>query len=161
MDKKLKVLVVDNEPNFVNLARSSLENSSYRVVAASDREGGIGIARKESPVLIIVGALKPQGEAFRLYRELRNWRGTQNIPLLVVDVRPEEHWQKGWTRDEGTQMDAEDYISRPIEPVELVRSVERILERATWRRRRDSSAVLDRMEEVLIRMDKLKALLVK
>ena len=58
IDKQLRVLVVDNELNFVRLARSALEGSSYQVVTASDREGGLEIARRESPALIIVGALK-------------------------------------------------------------------------------------------------------
>ena len=159
MEKLAKILVVDNEPDFVEQARSALEASSYQAIFASDRKSGLEKARREAPALVIVGALEPRGDAFELHRELRDSPVTQGIPMLVVDVRREEHSRKGWRRDE--PMDAEDYVSRPIESAELVKLVERILERAARRRPRDLSEILERMEEISERLEKIEASLMK
>ena len=161
MDKVSKILVVDNEPDFVELARSALEASSYQAIVASNKKSGLEKARREAPDLVIVGALEPRGNAFELHRELRDSPETHGIPMLVVDVRREEHSRKGWRRDEGMQMDAEDYVSRPIEPAELVELVERILERAAWRGPMDLSEVLERLEEISKRVEKIEASLMK
>lgn len=160
MDRRPKVLVVDNEPDFVEMARNALEASSYQVIVAPHRKGGLETARREAPDLVIVGALEPRGDAFKLHRELRDSPGTHNIPMLVVDVRAEEHPRKGWRRDEGMQMDAEDYVSRPIEPAELVAHVEGVLERAA-RKVVELADVLKRMEEVLKRVERIERSLVK
>lgn len=161
MDKVPKILVVDNEPDFVKLARGALEASSFQAIVASDRKSGLEKARREAPDLVIVGALEPRGDAFELHKELREGLKTSAIPMLVVDVRREEHSRKGWRRDEGMQMDAEDYVSRPIEPAELVKLVERILERAARRRPIDLSEALERIEEILKRVQKIEASLMK
>ena len=159
VDKQYRVLVVDDTHDFVNLARNAL-GTPYQVVAASGRRHGLETAKAETPDLVIVGVVEPRGDAFKLHKELRDGAQTQNIPILVVDVRPEEHWRKGWTRTEGMQMCAEDYLSRPVAPAELMTTVERILERTSSRRLADSSEVLEWMEEVLKRVEKLEASLV-
>ena len=161
MDELTKILVLDNEPSFIQLARNTLEGSAYQVVTASNRKSGLEKVRRESVNMVIVGALEPRGDAFRLHKELRESPKTSSIPMLVVDVRPEAHSRKGWRRDEGMQIEAEDYVSRPIEPAELVASVGRILERTAQRKPIDSRQVLDRMEEVLQRIEKLEASLMK
>ena len=161
MDRQLNILVVDNEFAFVELARNALESSSYQVVVVPDRKSALDTIRIEIPNLIIVGALEPRGDAFKLHRELRNSLGTHDIPILIIDVRPEEHFQKGWKLMEGMQMDAEDYMSRPVEPDELRTAVRRILERTAWRGHIDSSVVLEQMEEILKRVEKLGKSLVR
>ena len=159
--KKLKILVVDNKHDFVKLARNVLGISGYQVFTISDRKGGLEMARKETPDLVIVGALEPQGDAFKLNKELRDSPETGNIPTLIVDVRPQEHSQEGWRWHEGMQMNAEDYLTRPIEPAELVGAVKRILDRVTSQRPVDSSEILNRMEETLRRVEKLAISLAK
>ena len=161
MNKQSKILVVDSKPDFVKLAINALESSGYQVFTAFDRKGGLEIAKDETLDLIIVGALEPRGDAFRLNKELGDSPRTQNIPMLVVDVRPEEHSQKGWKWREGMQMDAEDYVSRPIEPAELVGLVKKILDRVNWQGPIDSIEVLKQMEEALKRVEKLEMSLAK
>jgi len=156
MNERPRVLIVDHQPDFIKLVRDTLESSSYQVLTASDRKSGLEMAKKETPSLVIVGALQPRGDSFRLHKELRDSPGIQNIPMLVIDVRPEEHLHKGWSRREGMQMCAEDYMSRPIEPVDLVLTVKRILERTTSVRPVYSGEVLEWMEEALKRVEKLE-----
>ena len=79
MDRQLNILVVDNEFAFVELARKALESSSYQVVVVPDRKSALDTIRIEIPNLIIVGALEPRGDAFKLHRELRDSLGTHTF----------------------------------------------------------------------------------
>ncbi len=154
------ILVVDNDADFVGLASRALEASAYRVIVASDRKGGLASAKANSPDLIIVGAVGPRGDSFKLHKELREDPQTGSIPLLLVDVRPEEHSRKGWKIYEGMQMEAEDYLSRPIEPAELVDAVGRILKR-TSQKQMGLDEVSERLEAVLERVQKIETLLTR
>lgn len=156
---KRSILVVDSEPDFIKTVREAL-NSSYEVSIASTRKEGLDKAKRETPHMVILGYLEPRGDAFELHKELRETLATKNIPLLVVDVSPEEHSRKGWRRDEGMQMDAEDYISRPVEPAELAELVGEILERKELPLKSiDLSYVVEQMERLLKRVDKVEKML--
>jgi DNA-binding response OmpR family regulator len=152
------IVIADSEPGFLSLARNALEASGYRVVLTADRRTGLEKAKAEKPDLVIVGALEPRGEAFRLHKDLRGEPGTCSIPMLLVDVRTEEHSRKGLTKDEGMQMDAADYICRPVRPAELVAVVERILKRAECKQI-DLNEVSDRLEDILQRVENIEELL--
>lgn len=154
-----KILVVDREPDLVRTAREAL-GSFYEVSVASTRREGLEKAKRESPDMVIVGFLEPRGDAFKLHKELRKGPKTKGIPLLVVDVRPEEHSRKGWRREEGMQMDAEDYVSRPIESTELRELVEDIFERVVPKSA-ELRDILEQMEKVLKRVEKIEEVLAK
>ena len=108
--------------------------------------------------MVILGYLEPRGDAFKLHKELRETLVTKNIPLLVVDVNPQEHARKGWSREQGMQMKAEDYISRPVEPAELAELVGGILE-ITAPKPMELRDALEQMEMVLKRVDKIEEML--
>ena len=159
VEEMRKVLVVDSEPGFVRVVTQILQ-PSYQVIFASRREEGLKRARREAPDLVLLGFLEPRGDSFKLHKELRESPETNRIPLLVVDVRPEEHSRKGWRREEGMQMDAEDYVSRPIESTELMELVEDIFQRVALKSV-SLADILDRMERALKRMEKIEEMLVK
>lgn len=159
MGKEYRILVVDCEPDFVAVAKKALD-ASFEVTFASSLGEGLGKASREALDLVVVGYLEPRGSSFRLHKELREGQMTKHIPMLVVDVRPEEHSRKGWRRDEGMQMDAEDYVSRPISAVELKEAVERILQRV-HAKTMDLELVLGQMEKILRRIDKIEEQLVR
>ncbi|GAI14102.1 unnamed protein product [marine sediment metagenome] len=154
-----RILVVDSESDFIKTVREAL-NSSYKVSAASTRKEGLDKAKRETPHMVILGYLEPRGDAFKLHKELRETLVTKNIPLLVVDVNPQEHARKGWSREQGMQMKAEDYISRPVEPAELAELVGGILEIAAPKSMELRDA-LEQMERVLKRVDKIEKMLTK
>jgi len=157
--KQHKILVVDSEPDFIKTVRKALD-TSYQVSIASTRKEGLSEAKKETPHMVILGYLEPQGDAFQLHKELREGLTTKNIPLLVVDVSPEEHTRKGWRREEGMQMNADDYISRPVEPPDLLELVGEILDRAATKPMELRDA-LKQMEGILKRVDKVGEMLAK
>lgn len=157
--KRRKILVVDRDPAFLKTVREALEDL-YEVSIASTRSEGLEKAEREAPDMVIIGFLEPRGDAFKLHKELRGNPKINRMPLLVIDVCPEEHSRKGWRREEGSQMDAEDYVSRPIEPKELAELVGDILETAVPKSV-ELEDMLEHMERVLKRMEKIEGLLVK
>jgi len=127
MERAYRVLVVDTGPEFVEIARKAAELSSWELCLASEKEEGIRKAVSESPDLIIVGYLEPQGEAFQLHRYLKEHAETRDIPQVVIDVMPQERLSKGWQTNEGLNMEAEDYLCQPITPSEFAGIVNGIL----------------------------------
>ena len=83
------------------------------------------------PDLVILGTLTPRGEAFLLHQWLRENRRTMDLPIIVMDAPPDKQLIKGWRRDEAALMDAEDYVSKPIEPRALANRAHTILEKAS------------------------------
>ena len=159
MERKPNILVVDNERGLIGTAREAL-GTTFEVTVASSLKQGLEKAKREKPDLIILGYLEPRGTSFQLHNKLREEPLAKNIPLVVVDVRPEEHSRKGWRRDEGLQMDAEDYMSQPLESDELKETVDRILQKVRSKPM-ELTEVLEQIEVMLKRMDKIEKLLVK
>ena len=158
-----KVLVIDGDPEFVRAAREALEDansSSFGVVVATTAREGLERARQEHPDAIVLGYLEPRGTSFQVHDELHSDPLTGEIPLLVVDVRPEDHARKGWKIHEGLRMTAEDYTSRPVGADELVDAVERIIRRASGEPM-DLREASEQMEKALARIDRIEELLVR
>jgi DNA-binding response OmpR family regulator len=159
MERDIKILVVDSEENFIETTQDALE-PDFEVVLATSAKEGMDKAVKECPEVIILGYLEPRGTSFRLHKELRNDASTKSIPLLVVDVRPEEHSRKGWKRQEGLHMYADDYMARPVEPEELRTAIDGILRRASMEPMGLKEAS-EQMERALARINKIEELLIK
>jgi len=158
MGKDTKILIIDSEPDFVKNTEGVL-NDHYTVITATKAEEGLEKAELESPDAIILGYLKPRGTSFKVHTELRSRPSTQDIPLIIVDVRSEEHSRKGWKMHEGLKMNAEDYISRPVELSELVSSIEGVIRRTSLEPM-DLIEASEQMEKALERLNKIEELLI-
>ncbi len=122
-----RILIIDDEPDFVEALRRTLEAKSFEVVTASS----VPLAREmmnTSPSLVVLGTLAPAGQSFSMYRWLETHPKHKDIPLLVIDARYEERSVRGLRRFEGLQMDPDEYVSKPIEPTLLVLQIQRLLE---------------------------------
>jgi len=109
-DGKNKILVVGSEPELLD-ETSKLLGESFELSYASNDKEALEKARREIPDAIIVGYLEPRGSSFQLHERLRGGWITKNIPLLVVDIDSDQHFQKGWSREEGLLMDADNYVT--------------------------------------------------
>lgn len=127
MKEEIKVLVIEKETSIAHSIQKAVKLADGESIFASEKQDALEIARKEKPNLIILGYLAPRGESFRLHEELKENPETKNIPLLIVDVAPEEQPAKGWIKDEGMRMNAEDYVHQPISPRELAQRVEKLI----------------------------------
>jgi CheY-like chemotaxis protein len=124
MSQGKKVLVVDKRTELTEIAQKAAELSSWELTIATGTKQALELAASETPGIIVLGYLDPQGEAFRLHKQLRENPGTGNIPQVVVDVAPDEQLQKGWRKADGLRMDAEHYLCLPISPPELAKAID-------------------------------------
>jgi len=127
MANQVKTLIVDDDPNFIQSATEACKAKSYEVSTADSRRQGLERVKEETPSLIVLGSLTPRGDAFELHRELKANPQYSTIPMIVVDASPDDHARKGWRREEGLMLDAEDYVVRPVEASVLVDRVEKLL----------------------------------
>ena len=149
-----KILIVDDEPNFLLALQRILETKPYQVTTASNKAQVQERIKIINPDVIILGTVTPRGEAFSLHQWLRQNPTTKDLPILVIDAAPEKQLIKGWTKDEAMMMEAEDYITKPIEPASLALRTQAVLERATKRIKvlivDDHSVVRDGIRAVLM-----------
>ncbi|HEY40852.1 MAG TPA: hypothetical protein G4O18_03220 [Dehalococcoidia bacterium] len=119
-----KVIVVDKGTELTKIAQKAAELSSWELAIATDTKQARELAATKNPGIIILGYLEPQGEAFRLHKQLRENAKTESIPQVVIDVAPDEQLQKGWRKADGLRMDAEHYLCMPVSPSELAKVVD-------------------------------------
>ena len=130
MRNKGKILIIDDEPDFVEAFWRTLEAKSYQVVTASSKAQAQEMMAVE-PHIVVLGTIAPAGQAFAVHQWLKQHPRYKDIPLLVIDARYEERPIRGWRRFEGMQLEAEDYVTKPIEPAALVPRIQSLLEEAT------------------------------
>ncbi len=128
--KKEKILIIDDEPDFVEACRRTLEAKAYQVMTTSSKAQAQEMMAAE-PHLVILGTIAPAGQAFAMYQWLGQHPRYKDIPLLVIDARYEERPIKGWRRFEGVQLDGDEYLYKPIEPASLVPRIQSLLEAVT------------------------------
>lgn len=115
------VLVVDDEPKIVRLARDYLEQSGFRVFPVYDGMTALAAARQEKPDLIVLDLNLPGLDGLDLCRALRR---ESSVPIIMLTARAEET-----DRLIGLEMGADDYIVKPFSPRELVARVRAVLRR--------------------------------
>jgi len=116
------ILVVDDEPKIVRLARDYLEKNGFRVVTAADGSSGLAMARREKPDLIVLDLLLPGMDGREVCRILRN---ESDVPIIMLTALSEESDQIV-----GLEIGADDYIVKPFSPRALVARVRALLRRA-------------------------------
>jgi DNA-binding NarL/FixJ family response regulator len=153
MEKKAKILIVDDENSFVKALKETLENAAYAVCSASDREEAEKTVRHEEPDAVILGTIMPRGDAFMFHKWMKQTLGFSNLPIMVINAAPAQQLVKGWRRDEGMQCDAEDFLAKPVEPSALIPRIQKLLDRATKKIRvlivDDHAVVRDGIRSVL------------
>jgi len=125
-----KILVIDDEPDFVEALRMTLEGKAYRVITATSK-AQCQERMREEPDAVVLGTITPIGQAFSLHNWLKRHPRYKDVPLLVIDARPEERLIKGWRKFEGMQLESDDYVTKPIEPASLVLRIQRLVEEVT------------------------------
>ena len=115
------ILVVDDEPKIVRLARDYLEKNCFRVVTAGDGQSALAMARREHPDLIVLDLLLPGMDGREVCRILRN---ESDVPIIMLTALSEESDQIV-----GLEIGADDYIVKPFSPRALVARVRALLRR--------------------------------
>ncbi len=116
-----KILVVDDEPKIVQLVRDYLESSGFGVQVARDGKSALASAHTEKPDLIVLDLGLPGLDGLDVMRELRK---TQNTPIIILTARSEET-----DKLIGLELGADDYLTKPFSPKELVARVRALFRR--------------------------------
>jgi DNA-binding response OmpR family regulator len=117
-----KILVVDDEPKIVDIVTAYLKRESYRVLTAYDGKEAIEIARNQVPDLIILDLMLPEISGWDVCRTLR---AESNVPIIMLTARDEDT-----DKIVGLELGADDYITKPFNPKELVSRVRAVLRRS-------------------------------
>ena len=119
-----RVLVVDDEPDIVALIAYHLVKAGYRVSTAATGPDALNAARQERPALIILDLMLPGMSGYDVLEQLRSQPATQDLAVLLLSARREEQ-----DRIRGLSLGADDYLTKPFSPQELVLRVGAILRR--------------------------------
>jgi DNA-binding response OmpR family regulator len=116
------ILVVDDELKIAQLARDYLEHAGFRVSIETSGRSALNTARRTSPDLIVLDLGLPEMDGLDIIRELRK---ESNVPIVILTARGEES-----DKLVGLELGADDYLTKPFSPRELVARVRAVLRRA-------------------------------
>jgi DNA-binding response OmpR family regulator len=116
------ILVVDDEPNLVDLIRMTLERENYLVTEADNGYKAIQRLRDELPDLVLLDVMMPEMDGLETLKEIRAF---SNIPVIMLTVRATEQ-----DKVRGLELGADDYIAKPFSHRELVQRIKAVLRRA-------------------------------
>ena len=116
------VLVVDDERNIVQLARLYLSNEGFRVEEANDGKQALEKVRALKPDLVILDLMMPELDGLSVCREIRK---TSNVPIIILTARNDDV-----DKIVGLEVGADDYVTKPFNPRELVARVKAVLRRS-------------------------------
>jgi two-component system phosphate regulon response regulator PhoB len=121
---KPKILVVDDEPEAVELVEFNLKQAGFDVATAADGAEALKKARAVSPVLILLDLMLPEIDGLEVCKLLRRDPVTAGIPIIMLTAKAAEI-----DRVQGLELGADDYVTKPFSPRELVLRIRKILDR--------------------------------
>jgi len=120
------ILVVDDEPHIVEVVRDYLKRAGYRVLAAHDGQTALALARREHPDLMVLDLMLPGGmDGLDVCRHVRRDPGLAYLPIIMLTARTDET-----DRLIGLELGADDYVTKPFSPREIVARVRAVLRRS-------------------------------
>ncbi|MBI5916537.1 MAG: response regulator transcription factor [Bacteroidetes bacterium] len=120
-----KILVVDDEPDILEILSYNLKKEGYNVITANNGEEGLKIAEQELPDLIILDIMMPQMDGVEMCRQLRNRREFDGTLIAFLTAREEDYSQIA-----ALDVGGDDYITKPIKPRVLMSRVKALMRRA-------------------------------
>ena len=119
-----KILVADDEQNIIQLLRMYLRQGGYEVVTASNGRQALERFQTESPDLVLLDLMMPERDGFDVCTEIRK---RSNVPVIMLTARSDDV-----DKIVGLEMGADDYITKPFNPREVVARVKAALRRREW-----------------------------
>ncbi|MBA7651428.1 Alkaline phosphatase synthesis transcriptional regulatory protein PhoP [subsurface metagenome] len=129
MEKKAKILLIDDDIDFVESTKIILESKPYEVIVAYDGDEGLQKAREGNPDLIILDVIMPVKDGFTAAEQLKKDPQLSKIPVLMLTAFAEKGQETSIPVSRGFTLEAEDYIDKPVTPEELLARVEKHLKR--------------------------------
>ena len=118
-----KILVVDDSPTEVKLVVDAISKNGHEIITASNGDDAVKIAVNEKPDIIVLDVVMPGKDGFQVCRELKKAEETTSIKIIMVtskNQKTDEYW--------GIKQGADLYVTKPFNPFELYKSIERLLQ---------------------------------
>jgi phosphate regulon transcriptional regulator PhoB len=120
-----RILIIEDDRDIVELVRYNLVNEGFQITAALDGSTGLSTLRKSPPDLLLLDLMLPKLSGLEICREIRRDETLNRLPILMLTARGDEA-----DRVVGLEMGADDYVTKPFSPRELVARVKALLRRA-------------------------------
>ena len=128
MSKKTKILLVDNDVDFIDLNKAVLENSGFDVVVAYSSAEGLDRVRFEQPDLIVLDLMMEKHDSgFGFAKAMKADPTTKNIPILMLTAVGSETGMEFSQELDGYWMETDDYANKPLLPEDLVKKINELL----------------------------------
>ena len=124
MNPQSRILIIEDDKDIVELVRYNLEKDGYHVGACGEGVAGLAQIRKSSPDLLILDLMLPKLSGLEICKEIRRDDKLNRLPILMLTARGEEA-----DRVVGLELGADDYVTKPFSPRELVARVKALLRR--------------------------------
>ena len=121
---KETIVVVEDEENIVELVKYNLDQAGFRVLAANRGDLGLDLVRKEKPALLILDLMLPGVDGIEICKILKQNYKTASIPIIMLTAKSQEA-----DKIVGLELGADDYLTKPFSPRELVARVKAVLRR--------------------------------
>ncbi|MGH9225758.1 MAG: response regulator transcription factor [Acidimicrobiales bacterium] len=120
-----KVLVIDDDPVILELLRVNFEIEGFAVVSASDGREGLERAKRDKPDVILSDIMMPRMDGLALVTALRSEPKTRAVPIILLSAKAQNAEVKA-----GLEAGADDYVTKPFDPLELIDRVNAVLAKA-------------------------------
>jgi CheY-like chemotaxis protein len=127
MEKKAKILLIDDDTDFVESTKTVLESKPYEVIVAYEGDEGLRRAKEEKPDLILLDIIMPVKDGFTAAEQLKKDPQLSRIPVIMLTSFSSRHGETSIAVGRGLMLEAEDYLEKPITPDELLHGVEQHL----------------------------------
>jgi two-component system alkaline phosphatase synthesis response regulator PhoP len=131
MQGKAKILIVDDDVDFVESIKTILEAEPYNVIIANQGDEGLQKARTENPDLILLDVIMPVKDGFTAAEQLKKDPELSKIPVIMLTAFSTKGGETSIPRSRGYTLETEDYIEKPVRPQDLLAAVEKVLRRTS------------------------------
>jgi len=123
MDKKAKILLIDDDVDFVESTKIILESQPYEVIVAYQGKEGLHKAREEKPDLVLLDVIMPAEDGFAVAEKFKKDPELSQIPIIMLTSFSARRGETSIPVSRGFALDTEDYLDKPVNPNELLATV--------------------------------------
>jgi DNA-binding response OmpR family regulator len=124
-----RILLIDDDHDFVEATRTVLESGPYEVIVAYDGDEGLAKVEEERPDLVLLDIIMPTRDGFHVCEKLKGDPELWHIPVIMLTSLSQRISDTAYSVLDGLMLEADDFIDKPVRPTELLARIARLLER--------------------------------
>ncbi len=122
-----KILLIDDDPDFIEATRTVLESVPYEIIVAYDGDEGLEKVQEDRPDLILLDIIMPTRDGFYVCEKLKGDPELWDIPVIMLTSLAQHISDTAYSLQDGMMLEADDFIDKPVRPKELLARVARLL----------------------------------